>query len=66
MLDGGALLQCTPWTRRANYERLMHSVHRLCDKEVYRKAIIIFDGYRETSTKDMMHLRQTKGKLQRM
>ena len=27
----------------------------------YGKAIIIFDGHGETSTKDMMHLRQNKG-----
>lgn len=26
-------------------------------------AIIVFDGYGESSTKDMMHLRRTKGQV---
>ena len=38
----------------------MHSVHRLCGKEVW-EAIIICVAYGETSTKDMMHLRRNKG-----
>lgn len=38
-------------------QRNMHSVCRLCDKE----AIVVFDGYGKSSTKDMVHQRRAKG-----
>ena len=63
VLDGDALLQRIPWTRAA-------TCHNFCSVYIdyvtrkYGEDIIIFDGYGETSTKDMMHLRQHKGQLE--
>ena len=60
MLDGGALLQHIPWIRGATYHDLC-SVYTDYVARKYGEAIIIFDGYGETSTKDMIHLRRKKG-----
>ena len=32
----------------------------ICNKE-YRDAIVVFDGYESTNTKDMVHQRRAKG-----
>ena len=38
----------------------MYSVHRECD-EKYGEPSVVFDGYGESSTKDMVHQRWAKG-----
>lgn len=60
VLDGGALLQRIPWTRGATYHDLC-TVYTDYVARKYGEAIIIFDGYGEMYTKDMMHLRRNKG-----
>ena len=62
VLDGGALLQRIPWSQGATY----HDICTVYTDDVARKygsAAIIFDGCGESSTKDMMHLRRTKGQV---
>ena len=43
-------------------QRYMHNVHKLCGEE-YGEAIVVFDGYNESSTKDMVHQRRNKGQV---
>jgi hypothetical protein len=61
VLDGGALVQRIPWTRGSTY----YYICRLYTEYVTRKygeAIVVFDGYEGTSTKDMTHQRRAGGR----
>ena len=52
VLDGGALVQRIPWTSGSTY----NNICRLYTEYVTRKygeAIVVFNGYEGTSTKDM-------------
>ncbi len=62
VLDGGALIQRIPWTRGATYHDIC-TVYSDYVAKKYGSSIIVFDGYGESSTKDIMHLRQTKGQV---
>ena len=57
VLDGGSLLQRIPWTRGATYR----DICTVYVAKKYGEAIVIFDGYSESSTKDMVHQRRAKG-----
>ncbi len=59
VLDGGALIQRIPWTHGATYHDIC-TVYSDYVAKKYGSSIIVFDGYGE-STKDIMHLRRTKG-----
>ena len=52
VLDGGSLLQCLPWPRRATFNGLCQLYTDLVSKN-YSNSVVVFDGY-ETgpSTKD--------------
>ena len=45
---------------RGHLQRNMYNIHRLCSKK-YGEAIVVFDGYGESSTKNMVHQRRSKG-----
>ena len=60
VLDGGSLLQRIPWTRGATYKEIC-AVYTDYVTKKYGEAIVVFDGYGESSTKDMVHQRRAKG-----
>ena len=61
VLDGGSLLQRIPWTRGSTYEDICAMYADYVSKK-YGEAIVVFDGYGMSSTKDMMtHQRRAKG-----
>ena len=60
VLDGGSLLQRIPWTRGATYREIC-TVYTDYVVKKYGEAIVVFDGYGESSTKDMVHQRRAKG-----
>ena len=59
-LNVGALLQCIPWSCRATYRDIYKKYTKYVTKN-YGEAMVVFDGYDGTSTKDMTHQRQSKG-----
>ncbi len=61
VLDGGALIQRIPWTHGATYHDI--TVYSDYVAKKYGSSIIVFNGYGESSTKDIMHLRRTKGQV---
>ena len=60
VLDGAALIHRIPWTRGATYKEICIAYTRYVMKK-FREAIVVFDGYYGTSTKDMTHRRRAKG-----
>ena len=61
VLDGGALLQRIPWSRGSTYRDICHQYTEYVGRK-YGNAIVVFDGYESTNTKDMTHQRRSKGK----
>ena len=61
VLDGGALLHWIPWTRGATYREISTMYTDYVTRN-YGEAIVVFDGYGDSSTKDMTHQRRSKGK----
>ena len=61
VLDGGALLQRIPWSRGSTYGDICHQYTEYVARK-YKNAIVVFDGYESTNTKDMTHQRRSKGK----
>ena len=59
VLDGGALLQCITWSRGSTYRDICRQYTEYVTRK-YGDAIIIFDGYEKTNTKDMTHQRRSK------
>ena len=60
VLDGGSLLQRIPWMQGATYKDICTAYTEYVTKK-YGEAIVVFDGYSESSTKDMVHQRRAKG-----
>ena len=60
VLDGGSLLQRLPWTQGTTYGDICTTYVDYVTKK-YREAVVVFDGYEKSSTKDLVHLRRTKG-----
>lgn len=60
VLDGGALLQRIPSSRGSTYRDICH-LHTDYVTKKYGDAIVLFDGYESTNTKDITHLRRSKG-----
>jgi len=54
VLDGGALLQRIPWSRSSTCGDICHQYTEYVASK-YKKAIVVFDGYESTNTKDMTH-----------
>ena len=61
VVDGGALVHRVPWTHQATFADILEAYSSYVVKK-YGNAVIVFDGYRGASTKDMTHRRRTKGK----
>jgi len=63
VLDGGALLHRIPWPSSSiTYSQLCHMNRDYVNKK-YSNAIIVFDGYGQTSTKSTAHSRRSGGKV---
>jgi hypothetical protein len=60
VLDGGALIQRIPWAHGAKYKDIYRQYTDYVSKR-YGEAVVVFDGYEGTSTKDMTHQRRTRG-----
>eukprot|EP00745_Piridium_sociabile_P028799 TRINITY_DN4651_c0_g1_i2.p1 TRINITY_DN4651_c0_g1~~TRINITY_DN4651_c0_g1_i2.p1 ORF type:complete len:839 (-),score=172.35 TRINITY_DN4651_c0_g1_i2:728-3244(-) len=61
VIDGGSLLHRVPWQRGFTYDQLTQLYTDFVTRK-YRKAIIVFDGYKSSSTtKDATHLRRNAG-----
>ena len=61
VLDGGALLHRIPWSRGSTYEGILETYSNYVGTN-YGEAVVVFDGYKEFTTKDMTHKRSLKGK----
>ena len=61
VLDGGALVQRIPWSRGAIYKYIFNTYTEYVMRK-YGEAIVAFDGYEGTSTKDINHQKRSKGK----
>ena len=60
VLDGGALLQRIPWSRGSTYQDIFNQYTEYVARK-YGNAIVVFDGYESTNTKDVTHKRRAKG-----
>ena len=60
VLDGGALLHRIPWIRGTSFSKILQSYSDYV-KSHHGDAVIVFDGYDESSTKDMTHMKRSKG-----
>ena len=60
VVDGGALIQRIPWTRGSTRGCIGHQYTKYV-KHKCRDAIVMFDGYDSTNTKDVIHQRRSKG-----
>ena len=61
LLDGDALLHRIPWSRGASYESIIETYSKYVATN-YGKAVVVFDRYKEFTTKDMTPKRRLKGK----
>ena len=57
ILDGGGL----PWARGSSHSAIIQLYADYLSKH-YREPIVVSDGYEQSSTKDMMQKRRSKGK----
>ena len=62
VLDGRALLQHIPWKKGVTYSEIWGTSTEYVTRK-YGHAIVVFDGYLNSSTKDMTHQRRLKSKI---
>jgi hypothetical protein len=62
VLDGGALLHRIPWAKGFPTFNEICKMYTEYITKKYSKAVVIFDGYSTSSTKDLTHRRRAKGK----
>ena len=62
ILDDGALLQRIPWKKGVIYSEILGTYTEYVTRK-YGHAIVVFDGYLNSSTKDMTHQRRLKSKI---
>ena len=60
-MDGGALLQCIPWSCGSTYGNICHQYTEYVTRK-YKDAIVVFDGYGNINTQDRTHQGWSKGK----
>ena len=58
VLDGGALIQCIPWSRGSTYGDICHQYTEYVVRR-YKDAIVVFDGYENMNTKDVHDTSET-------
>ena len=56
------MLHRIPWSRGSSYESIIETYSKFVTTN-YGKAVVVFDGYEEFTTKDMTHKHCLKGKL---
>ena len=61
VLDGGALLQRIPWMKGVTYSEILGTYTEYVTRK-YVHAIVVIDGYLNSSTKDKTHQRRLKSK----
>ena len=61
LLDGDALLHRIPWSQGASYESILETYSKYAATNC-GEAVVVYDGYKEFTTKDMTHKRRLKGK----
>ena len=64
VLDGGSILHRlrAPWKRGSTFDSILQAYIEFVNEQ-YPNAVVVFDGYMSgPSTKDMTHLRRSKGK----
>ena len=61
VIDGGALLLCILWKVGSTFSNILQAYTGYVLR-MYGKAVVVFDGYYTSTTKDMTHRRSTKGK----
>ena len=61
LLPQMALLHRIPWSRGSTYESIIETYSKYVGTN-YGEAVVVFDGYKEFTTKDMTHKRRLKGK----
>jgi hypothetical protein len=60
VIDGGYLLHRIPWSKGQTFSQICSKyAHHI--KKRFQNPIIVMDGYIVTSTKDMTHIRRSKG-----
>ena len=62
VLDGGALLHRVPWPRGSPTYKVVCDLYCTYMRKKYGRAIVVFDGYNETSAKAMTQQRRASGK----
>ena len=62
VLDGGALFHRIPWPRGFPKHREICDMYCQYVTGKYGAAVVIFDGYKQSSINDMTHQRGTGGK----
>ena len=63
VLDGGALLHRVPWPRGSPSYKEVCDLYCTYVQRKYGRAIVVFDGYDEMSTKAMTQQRRASGKV---
>lgn len=63
VLDGGALLHRVPWPRGSPTYKEVCDLYCSYVRRKYGRAIVVFDGYDEMSTKAMTQQRRASGKV---
>ena len=61
VLNGGALLLIIPWNKGSTFSEIFKTYSDYVLNK-YGEAIVVFDGYEVASTKDLTHMRRSKGK----
>ena len=61
VVDGGALLHRIPWKVGSTFSNILQAYTGYVLRK-YGKAVVVFDGYHTSTTKDMTHRRRIKGK----
>ena len=64
VLDGGSLLHRIEWQKGSSFSHICQKYVNYIKNSFGSNVTVFFDGYgSEPSTKDMAHLRRTKGKI---
>ena len=61
VLVGGTLVQHIPWTHGSTYTDICKLYSEYVTRK-YREAVVVFDSYQGTSSKDMTHCRRAGGR----
>ncbi len=60
VLDGGALLHRVTWDKGATYQKICTAYEEHIKNSYGENTVIVFDGYKTPSIKDVTHMRRVK------